>query len=81
MRFRRRLYRRGSSVETTIPKPLLFALDERDRHDVLFEYDAERDRWYLRFAPREEGSHRGPHRTRAAPTTSTKGASGGDADA
>jgi hypothetical protein len=54
MRFRRRLYSRGGSHETTIPKPLLFALDPSKRHDVLFEYDSEKKEWKLSFEEREE---------------------------
>ena len=53
MEIRRKLYPRGASFETTIPKPLLFALDLKKRHDVLFTYDAKLQRWYLAFAPRK----------------------------
>ncbi len=49
MELRRRLYTRGSSYETTIPKPLLFALDLEKKHLVTFTYDDERQRWYLAF--------------------------------
>lgn len=49
VQFRRKLYKRGSSVETTIPKPLLFALDERKKHDVIFNYDPKTKRWYVDF--------------------------------
>jgi hypothetical protein len=53
MQFRRKLYARGSSHETTIPKPLLFALDKEKKHDVLFEFDAEKNAWVIRFEERE----------------------------
>jgi hypothetical protein len=53
MRFRRRLYTRGGSHETTVPKPLLFALDDGQKHDVIFEFDQETGRWYLDFQKRE----------------------------
>lgn len=46
---KRKLYKRGSSYETTIPMPLLFALDKTKKHDVLFNFDAEQNRWYLDF--------------------------------
>lgn len=47
--FKRKLYKRGSSFETTIPMPLLFALDKTKRHFVVFNYDAATNRWYLEF--------------------------------
>jgi len=52
----RRLYPRGGSYETTIPKPLLFACDLTRRQLVRFIYDEERRRWYLDFAedPRDD---------------------------
>lgn len=54
--FRRKLYKRGSSFETTIPMPLLFALDTTKKHDVMFKYDAHQDRWYVDF---EQSSAKG----------------------
>lgn len=54
MRFRRKLYVRGGSHETTIPKPLLFSLKDNQKHDVIFEYDQETGRWYLDIEEREE---------------------------
>ena len=49
--FRRKLYTRGSSFETTIPMPLLFKLDPKNKkYEVLFKYDPEKDRWYLDFS-------------------------------
>ena len=47
--FRRKLYKRGSSFETTIPMPLLFALDRKKKYNVIFSYDSEANRWYLKF--------------------------------
>ncbi len=55
MRFRRRVYRRGSSFETTIPRPLLFHIDPQQPNDVVFEYDAATERWWLRIEPRQHG--------------------------
>ena len=55
---RRKLYKRGSSFETTIPMPLLFAVDKTKKHNVLFTYEPETMRWYIDFEPIEgaEGS-------------------------
>ena len=50
---RRKLYKRGSSVETTIPKPLLFALNPNKKHNVLFHYDHVSNRWYIDFETAE----------------------------
>ncbi len=49
MEFRRKLYPRGGSYETTIPRPLLFAIDPDEDHEVIFSYDAEKERWYIDF--------------------------------
>ncbi len=46
---KRKLYKRGSSFETTIPMPLLFALDLDKRHHVLFNFDQQSSRWYVEF--------------------------------
>jgi hypothetical protein len=46
---KRKLYRRGSSFETTIPMPLLFALDKSKKHSVVFTYDSKSSRWYIEF--------------------------------
>lgn len=51
--FRRKLYRRGSSFETTIPMPLLFALDKSRKYNVIFAYDEEANRWYIKFEEQE----------------------------
>jgi len=60
---KRRLYSRGSSYETTIPKPLLFSIDSGTPHDVLFIYDREQGRWYIEIQERE-GAKRGTRRRR-----------------
>lgn len=52
--FRRKLYKRGSSYETTLPMPLLFLLDKNQKHDVLFKLDPETGRWYLNFDKQKE---------------------------
>ena len=46
---RRKLYKRGSSFETTIPMPLLFAIDTSKKHEVVFKYDSKSRRWYIEF--------------------------------
>ena len=47
--FRRKLYKRGSSFETTVPKPLLFALDMDKKHNVVFIFDSVNNKWYIKF--------------------------------
>ncbi|MFC1648266.1 hypothetical protein ACFL1B_02295 [Nanoarchaeota archaeon] len=54
MKLRRKLYSRGSSFETTIPKPLLFALDTEQKHDVVFEHTE--GKWIVSFEPRQAGA-------------------------
>ncbi len=49
MEFKRKLYKRGSSFETTIPKPLLFAIDDYKNYYVIFHYDKRKRRWYIKF--------------------------------
>lgn len=56
---RRKLYRRGSSYETTIPMPLLFALDITKKHEVIFRYDKGSNRWYVEFAELHEKKREG----------------------
>jgi hypothetical protein len=46
---RRKLYKRGSSFETTIPMPILFKLDKSKKYEVIFQYDSKNDKWYLDF--------------------------------
>ncbi|MBD3310114.1 hypothetical protein GF351_02755 [Candidatus Woesearchaeota archaeon] len=52
--FRRKLYKRGGSYETTIPIQLLFALDKKKKHNVVFKFDPKANRWYVKFEEREE---------------------------
>lgn len=47
--FKRKLYKRGSSFETTIPMPLLFALDKEKKHNVVFLFDPEANKWFIKF--------------------------------
>ncbi len=52
MRFRRKLYPRGGSHETTLPKPLLFELDPDKKYDVVFDFNPETRKWELSFEER-----------------------------
>lgn len=69
MELKRRLYTRGSSYETTIPKPLLFSLNLAKRQTVRFIYDDEKHKWYLEF---EENNNETPLTTPAPTTKTTK---------
>lgn len=55
---KRKLYKRGSSFETTIPMPLLFAIDKDRKHNVLFKFDKESKRWYVEFEEMKINSKR-----------------------
>lgn len=45
--FKRKLYKRGSSFETTIPMPILFAIDKNKKHNIIFKLDAKTNKWYI----------------------------------
>ncbi|MBI2658011.1 hypothetical protein HYX08_04945 [Candidatus Woesearchaeota archaeon] len=49
MEFKRKLYRRGSSFETTIPMPILLLLDKSKKYNVIFAYDESANKWYIKF--------------------------------
>ena len=49
MEFRRKMYKRGSSFETTVPRPLLFALDPKKKYNVVFSFDAGANKWFVKF--------------------------------
>ena len=51
---KRKLYKRGSSFETTIPMPLLFAIDKSKKHIVVFKFDDSKHKWYIEFEPLEK---------------------------
>ncbi len=53
--FKRKLYMRGSSYETTIPMPILFALDKKKKYNVVFSYDSSANKWYLKFEELQKG--------------------------
>ena len=49
MEIKRKLYKRGSSFETTVPMPLLFAMDKSKKYSVIFKFDEEENKWYVEF--------------------------------
>ena len=51
---RRKLYKRGSSFETTIPMPLLFAVDKKRKYNVVFSFDPDSNKWFLQFEERKK---------------------------
>lgn len=51
---KRKLYKRGSSFETTVPMPLLFAIDKSKKHYVVFKFDESSNKWYIEFQEMEE---------------------------
>lgn len=52
--FKRKLYKRGSSFETTIPMPLLFALEKDRKYNVVFSFDQESNKWFIKFEEQEK---------------------------
>ena len=44
---KRKLYRRGSSYEITIPKAILWNLDLSKKYNVIF--NRKKDRWFIEF--------------------------------
>ena len=54
--FKRKLYGRGGSYETTIPIQMLFSLDLSKKYDVVFEFDAKLNKWVVDFERFEEDS-------------------------
>jgi len=47
--FKRKIYKRGSSFETTLPSPLLFTLDSSKKYFVVFKFDSSANKWYVEF--------------------------------
>jgi hypothetical protein len=52
VRFKRKLYTRGSSYETTIPIQMLFSSDLSKKQDVIFEYDKKNEKWTIQIEER-----------------------------
>ena len=46
---KRKLYKRGSSFEITIPMPLLFAVDKSKKNNIVFKFDDSKQKWYIEF--------------------------------
>jgi len=59
MELRRKIYKRGSSFETTIPMPLLFALDMSKKHNIVFKFNQKESKWYVEFGEQEQKIKRG----------------------
>ena len=55
---KRKLYKRGSSYETTIPMPLLFALDKSKRYNVIFGFEPQANRWYVTFEEQKDAKQK-----------------------
>ena len=49
MEFRRKIYTRGSSYETTIPMPLLFSMDKKKKYAAVFLFEPESGKWLIRI--------------------------------
>jgi hypothetical protein len=47
--FKRKIYKRGSSYETTIPMPMLFSQDLDKKNVAIFKFDKKSKRWYVEF--------------------------------
>jgi hypothetical protein len=49
MEFRRKIYTRGSSYETTIPMPLLFSIDKRKKYSAVFIFQPNKGEWLIKI--------------------------------
>lgn len=54
MEFRRKIYTRGSSYETTIPMPLLFSIDKKKKYAAVFVFEPESGKWVIRIEEKKE---------------------------
>lgn len=54
MEFRRKIYTRGSSYETTIPMPLLFSMDKAKKYTAIFVFEPESGKWVIRIEEEKE---------------------------
>ncbi len=50
---KRKLYKRGSSFEITIPMPLLFSVDKSQKNEVVFKFDETKKKWFIEVEPAE----------------------------
>ena len=51
---KRKLYKRGSSFEVTIPKPLLFLVDTAKKNSAVFKLDESKGKWFVEIEPEEK---------------------------
>jgi len=51
---KRKLYKRGSSLEVTVPMPLLFSVDKSKKNEVVFKFDDIKKKWFIAVEPAEE---------------------------
>jgi len=51
---KRKLYKRSSSYEFTIPSQLLFSVDKSQKNSVVFNFDESKKKWYIEVEPNEE---------------------------
>lgn len=48
-RLERKIYKRGSSFETTLPLPVMLGLDPAKKYNVVFKFDIKKKKWYVEF--------------------------------
>ncbi|MBR9691860.1 hypothetical protein GOV06_03655 [Candidatus Woesearchaeota archaeon] len=51
---KRKLYKRGSSYEITIPMPILFSVEKDKKNEVIFQFDESKKKWFIQIEPAEE---------------------------
>ena len=51
---KRKLYKRGSSYEITVPTPLLFYADKSKKNNVVFRLDESKKKWFIEVEPAEK---------------------------
>ena len=54
---KRKLYKRGSSYEITIPKAILWNLDLSKKHNIIFR--KKKDKWFIKFEEFSKGKKKG----------------------
>ena len=72
MEFRRKLYTRGSSYETTIPMPILFSLNKKKKHEVIFVFEPETNRWFIKVEEEKTETKQVSDQALKQPKTETK---------
>ena len=56
---KRKLYKRGSSYEITVPMPILFSVDKSKKNEVVFRFDEIKKKWFVEVEPAEESEEEG----------------------